>query len=296
MNRPDLRELECFVAVAEELSFARAAARIHLSQPPLSRHIRQLEEKLGVTLLLRNTRSVELTAQGAVFLEDARYLLHHLDRAVDTVQHVTGDGFEVLNIGFVGATLQSDMIDILRAFRSAHPRCQVRLHDLSGPELLAALGDRRIDGAFVATKPARLSRELEMILWKSEPLMVAVSATHPLAKQKAIALEDLREENWVLIERRVAPSFYREILQLCSTRGFRPRLIQESPKIPALLAMVALGEGVTVLYESTTTRPTPHVVFLPLIKPRFLIPHAFVFRKADESPALHQLITALKAK
>lgn len=281
------------MAVAEELSFAKAATRLHLSQPPLSRHIQKLEARLGVMLLHRNTRTVELTASGVVFLEDARFLLRHLDRAVDTVQRVTSEGAEVLNIGFVGAMLEEDMIEVLRGFRARHPRCQVRLHDMSGPELVAALGDRLIDGAFVGANPPRLPRELKTVLWKKDGFTVAVSVDHPLAKRKAVDLSDLIEESWVVIARGSAPTFHRHFLQLCSETGFRPRIVQESPRMAAILAMVATGGMITMLYESTA-RPIPQVIFLKLRKPNTFVQHSFVYRAADESAALKDLVQGLR--
>lgn len=295
MSRPDIRELECFVAVAEELSFAKASRRIHLSQPPLSRHIQKLESKLGVSLLRRNTRIVELTAEGAVFLEDARFLLRHLDRAVDTVKRAHSKGHQVLNFGFVGAMLEGDMIEMLRDFRAKTPGCQIRLHDMNGPELVIALGDRLIDGAFIGTKPPALPREMTMFIWKSETLTVALPEEHRLAQQKTVDLQDLAEENWVMIERNAAPTYYRHFQNLCAGEGFRPKIILESPKIPAILAMVAAGEAVTMLYESTA-RSVPHVVFLPLRKPKAEIEHAFVFRAANESAMLREFVKTLPHK
>lgn len=293
MSRPDIRELECFVAVAEELSFAKASLRLHLSQPPLSRHIQKLESKLQTTLLNRNTRTVELTAQGTIFLEDARHLLRHLDRAVDTAQRAANEGSQVLNIGFVGAMLEGDMIDVLRNFRERNPRCQVRLHDMNGPELVKALEDRLIDGAFLGTNPPRLPRELKTVLWKSEGLTVAIPEDHRLSKNKAVNLIDLADENWVMIARSAAPTYYRYFQQLCSDEGFRPKIVQESPRVPAILAMVATGGVITMLYKSTA-KPIPHVVFLPLKTPRTSVQHAFVFRSIDDSGVLKELLKELK--
>lgn len=293
MDRPETRELEGFVAVAEELNFARAAQRLHLSQPPLSRLIQKLEAKLGVKLLTRNTRRVQLTPAGTAFLEDARFLLRHLDRATDTVQRAAGGDFQVLNVGFVGAMLETEMIEVLRGFRRRNKNWQVRLHDMSGPDLIAALESRLVDGAFIGARPPSLPRGLRMVPWKKEVLTVALPAAHPLAKAGPVDLKKLAEENWALIERNSAPVFHRNFLHLCGEAGFRPRIILESPRMPALLAMVAAGEAICLL-NGTTARPMPHVVFRPLGPKVVAVEHSFAFRNGEESSALAEFVRTLE--
>jgi DNA-binding transcriptional LysR family regulator len=127
MNRPSLWELECFVAVAEELHFSKAAKRLHLSQPPLTRQIQSLERKLEVQLLRRKTRTVELTLPGELFLADAREILNHLDRASFAANQSGGGETERLRLGFLSSLLGPDLIRVLRSFRDERPTCQVEL-------------------------------------------------------------------------------------------------------------------------------------------------------------------------
>src|SRR5689334_21756223 len=129
INRATVHEMECFAAVAEELSFSRAAKRLHMSQPPLSRQIQSLEAKLGVPLLHRNTRSVSLTAAGTLYLEDARQILTRLDGAAASARRAATGEAGRLRLAFIGALLDERLVRILRSFRQLHPRCQIHLTD-----------------------------------------------------------------------------------------------------------------------------------------------------------------------
>lgn len=258
---------------------------LHLSQPPLTRLIQKLEAKLGVARFL-------LTPAGEAFLEDARYLLRHLDRATDTAHRAVGGDFQLLNIGFVGAMLETEMIEVIRAFRRRNPAWQVRLHDLSGPELIAALESRLVDGAFIGARPPALPRGLQMVPWKKEILTVAVPDDHPQSKSARIDLRALADESWAIISRNSAPVFYRNFLHLCSEAAFRPKIILESPRMTALLAMVAAGEAICLLNE-TTARPMPYVIFRPLGPEIVAVEHSFAFRKLDDSAPLQEFLKGL---
>src|ERR1700733_9231021 len=149
MDRISIRELEYFVAVAEELSFSRAAARLHLSQPPLSRHIQALESKLGTSLLKRDTQTVSLTEPGALLLADGRSILRQLDRAAEAVQRTSKGEVERLELGFTPSALDNRLSRVLYEFRHSHPQVQLRMRELDSPQLMEALQEETLDGAFV---------------------------------------------------------------------------------------------------------------------------------------------------
>src|SRR5258708_16669201 len=160
MNWQSLWELECLVAVAEELYFSNAARRLHISQPPLSRQIQALERKLGVQLLRRKTRTVELTLPGEVFLDDAREILQHLDRASFAAQRSGGGEIERLRLGFIRALLRPDLIQASRSFRAHRPTRPVELLDLPAADQLRRIEHGALDGGLIGGAPAKHSGDL----------------------------------------------------------------------------------------------------------------------------------------
>ena len=281
MNRVSTHELECFVAVAEELSFSRAAKRLHLSQPPLSRQIQSLEAKLGVRLLNRNTRTVTLTSGGRLYLEDARQILIRLDGAAASVRRTASGEILRLRLAFVGALLDEGLVLLLKTFRQSHPQCQIHLTDLPPAEQLESLRAGRIDGAFIGAPPRKLDRRISIMIWKREPLLLALPGSHPLAAKKSIPLAPLRE-NWVMVSRAAAPAFRQQFDQLCESMSVPPRVVRESDRAAAVLTMVAAEQGISLLPESVTKLISRGVVFRPLKGQQPLLEHAFAWR-SDES-------------
>ncbi len=296
MERPDIRDLECFIAVAEELNFSRAAERLHLSQPPLSRRIRALEEKVGVVLLKRDTQTVSLTPAGTLFLEDARQLLRQTDRAVASARAAEAGAEERLDVGFVGATLEDRMTRVLRRFRREHPRRQLRLHEMTVPDLLDALREGNIDGAFIGTAPARLPRGFRLVPWRKEPAWIAVPREHRLARRGSVHLRELSGESWVVLAQEAAPAYHRQFVRWCEGEGFSPRVVAEPHRVAALLAMVAVGEGISLIPDATRqgARNSPEVRFLRILSPAAVLVHVFACRKGDAAPALAELIALLE--
>jgi LysR family transcriptional regulator, benzoate and cis,cis-muconate-responsive activator of ben and cat genes len=296
MDRVTIRELEYFVAVAEELHFGRAAARLHLSQPPLSRQIKALEEKLGVTLLKRDTQTVVLTRPGTLFLSDARVILRQIDRAAEAVRRAEEGQVERFEIGFVPAALESRMVKFLSRFRQAQPQVQVRLHENAAPDLLKALQEKTIDGAFVGTAPAQVQKGFRTVLWQMVPVWIALSKNHPLAKRDGLHLRDLAQEPWIALAQEVAPAFHRQFVRWCMDEGFRPRIIAESSRSTAVLAMVALGDGISLVTDTTaqTGKTLPDLRFQRLRSPFALLIQVFVCRENDDSPILSEFVRIME--
>ena len=182
MNRIDVRELECFVAVADHLNFTKAARQIHLSQPPLTRYIQALEEKLGTKIFTRNTHAVSLTEAGVFFLEDARTILRHLDRATEAVRRVREGETARLRLAFVGALLDEKFVRLVQMFRNDNPVCQVELTDMLPSDQLAALQTGDLDGGFIGIKPAKSIKGLAFADWNQEPLLLVLPEKHPLTR------------------------------------------------------------------------------------------------------------------
>jgi len=287
MNRPAIRELECFVAVAEELHFSKAARRLHMSQPPLSRQIQSLEQKLGIQLLKRKTRLVELTAPGRNFLNDAREILYRLDRSVIAAKRMQQGEDERLRLGFIGYLLAPDLIEVLRAFREARPQCQVELVDMEPGDQLADIREGKLDGGFFGIGPTEPLWNLKLFNWKTVPLVIVLPENHRLAnKTSKLSLSNLKDENWVMVSRTRAAPFRKLVEELCVSAGFLPRIVQESDSVQAVLAMVAAGTGIAIVSETLTRMLDRGLVYRMLASRGAVLRRNFVWRANADSEAL----------
>lgn len=239
-----LRHLQCFVAVAEELHFGRAAERLHMAQPPLSAQIRQLEAELGVTLLHRTTRRVELAPAGEVLLARAREILASVERATQDTQRATRGELGRLAVGFTGSSTYALLPTLAAALRSALPGVLLDLHgELLTPAQVAGLLDGTLDLGLL--RPPVRQRELafEVIRW--EPLIAVIPQAHPLAAADAVRVEKLSAEPFISY-----PSHFRSVLhdaieETCAAHGFLPRVAHEVSETATLVSFVAAGLGVS---------------------------------------------------
>jgi DNA-binding transcriptional LysR family regulator len=287
-----LRELECFTAVAEELSFTRAARRLHLSQPPLSRHIRALEEKIGARLFTREARTVALTQAGLLFHEESRGILAQLARAGEIARRSAHGESDRLRLGMVSAVLSVEIADILRRFREAHPSVQIVLHDLPPAEQLRLIGEGRLDGGFVGLLPVERRTNLRFDKWCRERLLAFVPSGHVFAGRREVSLAELRPEKFVAVSSEAAPAFSVLLHELCRKAGFRPSIVLESPRAQAVAVMVGAGCGVAVLPESLANFAGSSVVGIPL-KGSPAITHIFASAGKTPSPAIKELLKLL---
>jgi DNA-binding transcriptional LysR family regulator len=222
----ELRRLRYFVAVAEELHFGRAAERLHIAQPPLSQQIRRLENELGVELLRRNRRRVDLTDAGRMLLESARPLLAEADR-IEKLLRRAGEGtVGRLTIGFVGTASYETLPAILRAFRGRFPDVELRLEELTTGPQVAALRARRIDVGLV--RPPVDDTSLRLTALVKEQLVAALPDSHPLAAFATVRVEQLAPEPFILFLREHGTGLYNDILAVCREAGFSPTVVQET--------------------------------------------------------------------
>ena len=297
MDRISIRELEYFVAVAEELSFSRAATRLHLSQPPLSRHIKALEDKLGVPLLKRDTQKVSLTRPGALLLADGRSILRQLDRAAEAVQRTSKGEVERLELGFTPSALDERLSRFLYEFRHSHPQVQLRMRELDSPQLMEALQEETLDGAFVGNVAEQMPRGVQLVLWQMATVWVALSKDHPLAGREGVHLRELAQEPWILLSRNVAPAYHQQVLRWCQGEGFRPRIVAEPSRSSATLALIGIGDGVGLVQDQLKIMGAaiPELRFLRLLSPFAVIPQAFAYR-ASEDQALKDFVKLLEER
>jgi DNA-binding transcriptional LysR family regulator len=241
----ELRHLRYFVAVAEEQNVTRAAARLNVSQPPLSRQIRDLEEELGVQLLERAANSMQLTEAGRVFLAEARAVLQRAAEAVSAAQAAAAGDVGELHIGYSPSPTATVLPEVLRAFRKCAPRVRVNLHDLKPLATLAGLRDGSLDVAMMVDPGRQLGPGQEFHPLISLPLLVAVSPHHALGERKSVRLEEVLAEPIVAYSRQDYPDYHEALRNaLGAARARRLNIVEECDGGMSLAAAVTAGRGV----------------------------------------------------
>ena len=263
----ELRHLRYFVAVAEELNFTRAAEKLRLAQPSLTRQIHNLEEELGVRLLDRSRNQVSLTEEGRSFLVDARRLVALSLESVKSVQRFSRGESEQLNIGYL-FKFNFDLLPVtLASFYQSFPETSVNLFDMSPAEQLRALEARKIDLGFVGLRPATANKNAAPLAWECvarHNVVVVLPETHPLAKKSKIKITDLKTLFFVAMSEQTHPGSRDWLSSICQGAGFTPRILQDVDLESGLMTFVAEGLGVTLAREQIKNLPHPGVVFRPL--------------------------------
>jgi len=289
----EFRQLKYFIAVAEELNIGRAATRLHISQPPLTRQIQQLEEEFGAQLFLRTARGVELTQAGETFLRDARNIRDLMEQAIERAREAGQGKQGKMDIGIFGSGILDVIPKVLHAFRASHPNVQIALHTMSKKEQIEALRQHRISAGFnrlLAPLPDISSEPVQM-----ESIMVAVSESHPLAAKPAILLKELANQPLILFPSGARPSFIDKIWSLCAGEGFEPQVAQEVGDAPTSVALVAAGFGLSLVPEAATSLSVPGVVYRRLANaPDAVVDLSCIYRTDDESPILLAFLQTIR--
>ena len=239
------RLLRYFIAVAEERHFSRAAQRLHISQPPLSYAIRQLEASLGVQLLERTSRHVALTEAGRVLYREAQALLRQSEAVGTLVQRVDAGLRGRLRIGFVGSMLYRGLPDLLASMRAALPDVEHVLTELNSHDQLEAVRRGEQDLGFIHANPVPSEvRTLDLV---AEPFVLCVPDTHPLARRRRVALRSLAKDDFILFAREASPSYHETVLSLCVNAGFHPVIRHEVRHWLSVAALVSQGLGVSIV-------------------------------------------------
>lgn len=281
----EFRHLRYFVAVVDQRSFRAAALRLHVSQPPLTRQVQQLEEALGVQLLLRKPRGVEPTDAGRVFFDEARNILALLDQAANRAQLAGQGQLGRLDVGIFGSAVFGAIPVIIQAFRKAHPRVEVALHNLDRAGQIRALRERRLTVGF-----NRFFEEEPDLRWEviqTERLHVALPGGHPLATRKSLALRQIGDQPLVLYPRSPRPSFIEQTLRLFHKEGLSPHITQEVDDVMTAVALVAGGFGISLVTDSACNLHLPGIVYVPLrLEDRATFDLCMIHRSDDESALL----------
>ncbi|MDP9695591.1 UNVERIFIED_ORG: DNA-binding transcriptional LysR family regulator [Arthrobacter globiformis] len=281
----ELRQIEAFLAVAEELHFGRAAHRLRMAQSPLSQTIRKLEKELGSDLFERNTRSVALTTAGVAFLPHARRIIDELDLARRSAVTEPGTFYGRLSIGFSGALNHRTLPPLTRALRNRYPSLDLTLtgglltqdavQQLRNGSLDLALVGLPLDVGALATRPIAL-----------EQLGATVPVDHPLAERPAIGLAELSDDGFVTMRAAQGSTLREGIFAACAAAGFRPRVAQEVTDPYTALSLVAGGVGVSLMPASVASIMPGGTVFIPLTGTAPLLESGLAWNPAGISPAL----------
>jgi DNA-binding transcriptional LysR family regulator len=288
----ELRHLWYFLAVAEELSFSRAAARVGIAQPPLSQQIQKLETLLGCALFDRSGRRVQLTEAGALLVGDARRILADAAHTTQLVRRLGRGETGTLTVAFWPSTLLSPLPTAVRQFRERFPGIGVRLREVVGYPG-EALRSGTIDVAIV--REAEPDAGIVAIPVLVEPFVAAVPKNHVLAKQRTIAPRRLRNEPFVLFPSKTAPGVHAKLLALCRAAGFEPRVVQEAEAWHTIISLVEAGIGVSLIPASFQARRTGALAYLSLTGPEVRTSTMACARTDGRSPAASAFLDLLRS-
>ena len=290
----ELRHLRYFVAVAEECHFGRAAERLHIAQPPLSQQIKQLEADLGVQLLTRSTRKVELTAAGARYLERARTILASVEAAGAEASRVCSGEIGQLAIGFTGSATYDLLPRLARVLREDFPGIALDLKgEMLTPNQVAALLDRGLDLGFL--RPPVRSPDLDVRVLRREPLIAVLPAPHRLAARAQVRLAEQREEPFICYPTHHRSVVYDAVFDACRGVGFTPHEIVEVAETSTMVSFVAAGLGVALVPASVQHLQITGAVYRPLAGSTVEVELAVATRAEDRSPHLARVLARAQA-
>jgi DNA-binding transcriptional LysR family regulator len=295
INSMELRHLRYFTAVAQHLNYSEASRRLHVAQPAISQTILDLEGELGVKLLFRTRRSVQLTAAGTTFLREAEDILGRADEARRLAQRAARGEVGNLGIGFFGTASAPILPALVQTYRGKFPDVELHLHELNPDQQLAAFDDGRIDLGFSRPLPPDSRMEFEQKTVYTDCLAVALPETHPLAKQKVVRTKSLAGEPFVQFHRKGAPGLFDEVIAGCRQAGFSPRIVNEPNFMATVMTLVESGLGVSIVPRCVRTLNRPHVLIRRISPKSAPIPLCAVWRKSDKNPALEAFLDVLQA-
>ena len=267
----DLRHLRYFLAVAEEQNFTRAAARLHISQPPLSQQIQQLERELDVALLQRTSSGAVLTSAGQCFAEHAKQILLMVEKATLATRRTAQGELGSLRIGFTRSAAYHPIVaGSVREFRATYPDVRVELFEAFTAAQLQGLAEGQIDAAFIRPASGEASDFATIHLF-DEPMLVVLPHTHRLARAHKVEIAELAEDDFILYPRSNGRHLYDAIVAACREAGFSPRVGQEAPQLASTVTLIAAGTGVAIVPESMNQLNPPGVVYKQIAGK---VPHA----------------------
>ena len=292
----DFRQLRYFLAVAEELHFARAAERLGISQPSLSQQIKLIETKLGTRLFHRAHRRIELSDAGQSFLQEARIILEHAQRAVQLARDIGRGEAGRIDIGIVGSTMfDRSFPPLLTTFRRAHPEIRLAMHELPILQQIEALPHLKLDIAIVrAPLPKPMPEDIEHFVLSQQGLIAALPSTHRLADAAVIELQDLADDEFLAFTDPEGIGLGHGLLDICRQNGFEPRITQHVSEVGTMVSLIAAGFGVSLVADTFTAIQLPGLRYVPL-KEEYHSQLIVAHRRFERSPAVQSLLRGIRS-
>ncbi len=292
----ELRHLRYFIAVADELSFTNAAKRLHISQPPLSNQIKDLETELGVQLFDRKSHPIQLTPAGQAFLEESRATLALLEQAVHKTQRIHQGELGHLTVSFTSSIANGVFPEILRTFGQRYPEVKLILQEEHSAFLIQRLRDRQTDIIFLYLyHEISEDNDLETMSITQEPLVAVLPKNHPLAAKSQISLADVKNEEFVMPLHQVVAGLSEQIYHLCSQAGFVPKVVQTAVFMVTILGLVAGETGISILPSHVQNLQRKGVVYRPILEQSTTTNLTAVWRQNDSSTILQQFLEIIKS-
>jgi LysR family transcriptional regulator, benzoate and cis,cis-muconate-responsive activator of ben and cat genes len=285
----ELKQLRYFSAVCEAKSFVHAAERINMAQPPLSRAIQNLEQEIGVTLIDRTVRPLELTEAGRFLYEQGQRLLQRADEIKQSTRALGKTRRQFFNIGFVGSTLYGFLPSVIRRFKADFPDVEVGLSEMITLQQQEALLARRIDVGFGRLELG-VHPDIERRTILNEPLVLAVPKEHHLRNASTVWLDQVAKEPFILYPSKPRPSFADQVLDLFTRHKLKPKVVLEANEIQTALGLVAANIGVTLVPQSVSRLRLGDVVFMALADSEILSPVIMGFLRDNGTDLLRAII------
>ncbi|WP_292934119.1 LysR substrate-binding domain-containing protein [Noviherbaspirillum sp.] len=294
----ELRQLRYFVAVAEESHFGRAAARLHMTQPPLSQTIQSLEAALGAQLFVRTKRSVALTPAGVALLPEARRILQQAGALQDLVRRAASGESGLLSLSFVSTADYSVLPPLLREFRERYPQVHIELREATTDVQLEDLMQGRIDaGLLIPPLPDKARAELDYLTVLSEPLVLAApKGLTSLRGKSVVNLKAVADMPLIIFPRRIAPAFHDAIVGCFRDAGLTPHIGQEAIQMQTIVGLVSAGMGIALVPQSVSNLKRPGVEYKPLSGKTVTIETGLAWRRDNMSPVLRTFLELLRKK
>jgi DNA-binding transcriptional LysR family regulator len=286
----ELRHLRYFRAVVEELSFTRASAALRVAQSAISSQIQDLENELGVALLKRNSRTVQLTAAGTIFFETTERMFESLDSGIRQARRAGTGGAGTLAIGFIGSQSHEWMPRVLKRLRTLYPELEISLTELVPSQQLEALLAGKLDVGLVGPIEGKAPPGLKLECIAEERPMIGLPVDHQLADRPSLSLTQLRDEPFIFTSRANSPSYRVYLQRLCAQAEFTPRVVQEVDRARTGVQYVAAGFGISISAEHISRFPAPGVRFIPLRPAGPKIRYGLAWRRGNINEMVQRFI------